>query len=299
MPIVVGVDAGGTRVTAAAQHGDAPARVVSADGVNVNAAGLEAAIEAIARAIEGALDGATAAAIAVGAAGASRQSVADALADALRERFSDAAIVVSDDARIALRGAVPKGDGIVLIAGTGSIAYAEIGARRNRAGGGGFAFGDEGSGFAIGAAALRLLLRAFDGRAPRDPFVEALAECTQSSDAVSLSAFAYGGGSPVSAIASVAPAVLELAGGGDRAASKIVQAAALDLFELVRAVVRRAQWESGELPLVFSGGLLQNNSLLTYLVETRVANELPQLRIVKNGGAPYLGALALASELLA
>lgn len=299
MPLVVGVDAGGSRTTAAAQRGDQPARLFAGHGVNLNAAGLEAAADAIARAVEGALEGERAAAIAVGAAGAARPGVADALAAALRARFEGVAIGVSDDARIALRGAIPRGDGIVLIAGTGSVVYAEIAERKIRAGGGGYAFGDEGSGFAIGAAALRLLLRSFDGRAPRDPFLDALAERTESSDAGSLAAFAYGETAPVGRIASVAPMVLEFAGAGERSATKVVQAAALDLFELVRAVHRRAEAGSGELPLAFAGGLLQDNSLLTYLLETRIANELPHLRIVKNGGAPYLGALAAARELLA
>ena len=299
MPLVVGVDAGGSRVTAAAQREGEAARVFAAEGVNANAAGVDATVEAIARAIEGALDGEAAAAIAVGAAGGGRSGVADALAHALRARFPGAAIAVSDDARIALRGAIPSGDGIALVAGTGSIAYAEIGDRTIRAGGGGFAFGDEGSGFAIGAAALRLLLRAFDGRGQRDEFLDALAEATGASDAATLAAFAYAGGAPVTAIASLAPVVLQRAGAGDRSATKIVQAAALDLFELVRAVTRRAGTATGDLPLAFAGGLLQSNSLLTYLVETRVANELPQLRAVKDGGAAFLGALAAARELLA
>lgn len=298
MPLLVGVDAGGSRTTAAVQRDAEPVRVFDGDGANVNAAGLDAAVATVARAVEGALEGERPAAIAVGAAGAARPSVAEALAGALRVRFPGVAIAVTDDARIALRGAISSGDGIVLIAGTGSVAYAEIAGREIRAGGGGYAYGDEGSGFAIGAAALRLLLRAFDGRAPRDAFTDALAERTGSSDAASLSAFAYAGGSPVATIAGVAPLVLELAGAGDRSAAKIVQAAALDLFELVRAIVRRAEAGTRELPLAFAGGLLKSNSLLTYLIETRIANEYPHVRIVKNGGAPYLGALAAARELL-
>jgi len=77
-----------------------------------------------------------------------------------------------------------------------------------------------------------------------------------------------------------------------------VQTAALELFELVRALCRAADVDSRPLPLVFSGGLLRRNSLLTYLIETRIANELPHLRLIKDGPEPHFGALALARGLL-
>ena len=49
------------------------------------------------------------------------------------------------------------------------------------------------------------------------------------------------------------------------------------------------------MPLVLSGGLLRENSMLTYLLETRIANELPHVH-VRKGAAPHEGALALARD---
>jgi N-acetylglucosamine kinase-like BadF-type ATPase len=91
--------------------------------------------------------------------------------------------------------------------------------------------------------------------------------------------------------------VLEAAAGGERSASKIVQQAALDLFELLRALARSAGLDGKTVPLVFAGGLLGENSLLSYLLETRIASEFPLMHIVK-GSDPIDGALAKARELL-
>ncbi len=101
----------------------------------------------------------------VAAAGAGCARVREALRGA-RARFTGTRIAVEDDARVALRAAQSAGPGIVLIAGTGSVAYAENGERRVRVGGAGYLLGDEGSGFWIGLAAARLLARVTMG-APR------------------------------------------------------------------------------------------------------------------------------------
>lgn len=296
--VVVGVDAGGTQTIAAAARGDEPPRTVAGAGANANVCGAGAAAETIAAVIAQALHHDAPDAIAVGAAGAARAEIADAMTRALLARFPAARIAVTHDLQIALRAGVSQGDGMVLVAGTGSAAYAEIGTQSFRAGGGGYAFGDEGSGFAIGAAALRLLRRAIEGRAPHDRLTERLAERTAARTLDDLSRFAYGAESTVSAVASVAPEVIASAGDGERSAVKIVQTAALELFELVRALWRSAGAEGRALPLVWAGGLLRRNSLLTYLIETRVANELPDLAIVKGGAEPYMGALAQARALL-
>ncbi len=296
--VAVGVDAGGTQTIAAAARGDETPRTFAGAGANANICGVDAAAETITAIISQALQRDEPDAIAVGAAGAARPEIADAMTRALTARFPAARIAVTHDLHIALRAGIPQGDAMVLVAGTGSAAYAEIGTQSFRAGGGGYAFGDEGSGFAIGAAGLRLLRRAMEGRVPHDRLTERLAERTAARNLDDLSRFAYGAESTVSAVASVAPDVITSAGDGERTAVKIVQTAALELFELVRALCRSAGAEGRTLPLVWAGGLLRSNSLLTYLIETRIANELPKLEIVKGAAEPYMGALARARALL-
>lgn len=295
MSLVVGVDAGGTGTTVAVADDATVLRTVRGDAANVRSSGIEGAAESIARTIVRALEEATPDFVVVGAAGAGRLEVAQGLEKELRGRLGSHVEVV-DDARIALRAAVPHGDGMVLIAGTGSIAYAEIGGAAYRAGGHGYLLGDDGSGFAIGSAALRVLMRSYDERAPRDAMLDALEERLDARGAQEILSAVYETPSAVTTIASIAPIVLERADAGDRSATKIVQTAALELADLVKSIVRRAQASDRELPVVFAGGLLRANSMLTYLLETRISNETPLAHPMKNPPPAVTGAVTLARE---
>jgi N-acetylglucosamine kinase-like BadF-type ATPase len=296
MPVFVGVDAGGTSLDCAIER-DGVVTDVRGDGANVRTAGIDRAAQRIAATISTALQGAAFDALAVGAAGAGDSVVARALEAALRGFFPRGAIAVHDDAEIALRAAVPQGDGVVLIAGTGSIAYARIGEDAYRAGGYGYLLGDDGSGFAIGRAALAQMLRWYDGRTPHSELFDALASQLQVDDAQALLGRIYGEPNVVGAIAALAPLVLDRAGAGERVATKIVQGAAHELVDLIKTLMHRILGEKRELPLVFAGGLFAENSLLTYLVETRLLADMPLLAPVKSPPPAVRGALELARRI--
>jgi glucosamine kinase len=293
--VIIGVDAGGSTIDCVVDGAEAPVR--GTGGANVRTLGVEAAAERIAHAIRVTIDTAKPDAFAVGAAGVGDGETARALEAALQTRFPACAIAVYDDAAIALRAAVPDGDGIVLIAGTGSIAYAQIGGAMHRAGGYGWMFGDDGSGFAIGRAALAQLVRSYDARIPREPLFEAIETYLGARDAQAVLARVYGDADAIACVAALAPLVLERAGSGERLASKIVQAAALELFDVLKALLKSAGIADRELPLVLSGGLLRANSLLTFLIETRLASDMPLLHPLKSTPLPVYGALELARRL--
>jgi glucosamine kinase len=88
------------------------------------------------------------------------------LAAAGRHRHPYRYAVVTTDAHAACLGAHGGRDGGVIIAGTGSIGWAELGGRHVRIGGWGLAVSDEGSGAWLGREALRRVLWAHDGRIP-------------------------------------------------------------------------------------------------------------------------------------
>lgn len=296
MPRFVGVDAGGSTTVAALAHDDEIVRTYAGGGANARAIGVEAAADAIAAAVERVLGGERADAVAVGAAGAGGERVRAELHAALCARLGPAPIWVGDDAQLALRAAIPHGDGIVLIAGTGAIAYAEIGDERRRAGGYGHLVGDEGSGYAIGAAALRRLFHSFDAGTSGGAMLDAIALHVGATNLQDALATLYESASPVAAIAGCAPVVLEHAARGERAATAIVQQAARALFDLVAMLARPLS--TRDVPIAFSGGLLRENNLLTYLLELRIANEFPYLHPVRPAAEPYAGALAQARRLL-
>ncbi len=295
--VVVGVDAGGTKTAVAHRVDSGPVRVLTGGGASATTLGAGRAAAIVCDLIERSLDGAQPRAIFVGMAGGGSPAVANAVREAIQSRFQQARVDVRDDAAIALRASVPSGDGAVLIAGTGSIAYAERGSEMFRCGGYGYLVGDEGSGFAIGASGVRHLLRVYDARAKRDRLAQAIEDMLDVRDAQSVLAYVYGAARPVAAIAAAGMLVVQLAGEGERSATKIVQGAALELGDLIKAVLRAAGLAQSPVPLALAGGLFAQNSILSYLLETRLTNELPAISIRKDGTPPYEGALTLAQRL--
>lgn len=296
--IAVGVDAGGSKTAVVHAIDGRTGRIAVCEGANASMRGAEGAASIIADAVERSLEGGVPHAIFVGAAGASRQEVRDAIETALYSRYPSARVQVREDAYIALRCGAPEGDGAVVIAGTGSIAYAQRGAEGYRCGGYGYLLGDDGSGFAIGSAGIAHVMRAYDGRASRDALCAGMEEFLNAADFEAVLQAVYRGENPVATIAAAARVVLDTAQAGERSATKIVQSAALALADLVKSVIKRAGLTATHAPIVFAGGLLQSNSLLTYLVETRLLNEFPNMPIIKHLPQPCMGALSEAQRLL-
>lgn len=291
--IAIGVDAGGTG-TAVAVSRDGAVREASGPAANASTAGAAAAAAAIAATIRSALGADAPDSIHAGVAGAGRPAVADELAAALAAAFPTARVTVGDDTAIALRAAIPAGPGVVLIAGTGSVAYAENGGHHVRVGGHGHLLGDEGSAFALGMAAIRLYSRVLDGRAPRDETSDLVARALLAPNRAALHSAVYDRRLEPAAVAALAPSLVAFAGKGNRAATKLVQEAAKDLGDLLRACARAAEFGEVAPPIALAGGLLRENSLLTFLLETRITGDFTGSAIVRGGPAPHFGALRLA-----
>ena len=107
------------------------------------------------------------AAICLGIAGVDRPDDARVVREIMKRIGYKAKVLVVNDALVALEAGAPDQPGVVVIAGTGSIAYGRNEQNQAaRAGGWGYMLGDEGSGYWIGRAALRAVLREADRRGP-------------------------------------------------------------------------------------------------------------------------------------
>ncbi len=147
---------------------------------------------------------------------------------------------VTDDAYIALLGSTAGEPGLIVIAGTGSIAYGRnAGGRTARAGGWGHIFGDEGSGFDIVRQALRAALRQEEGWGPPTALGRRLLEATGAASANDLLHRFYTRDFPRDRVAGYAPLVDAAALEGDAAAQSLLQQAAQHLATLAASV--RAQ----------------------------------------------------------
>jgi N-acetylglucosamine kinase-like BadF-type ATPase len=188
----------------------------------------------------------------------------DDKAGLLAELFDADHVVVTHDARIAWAGATEGLPGLIVIAGTGSIAYAENAqGEEARAGGWGYIFGDEGGAFDIARQALRAALREHEGWGPRTALTPAILELTGAVNANDALHRFYTVEWPRSRVATLAVAVDRIAEEGDPVAGDILRQSAQQLA-LLAASVRRQLWNDGQASLRISwiGGVFQSRILL-------------------------------------
>ena len=166
---------------------------------------------------------------------------------------------ITHDALVALAGATSGEPGIIVIAGTGSIAYGRNASGQTaRAGGWGYLFGDEGGAFDLVREALRAALRLEEGWGPPTALRALLLEAANAPDANSLMHRFYTSDYPRDRVAGLARLLEAAAGGGDAIALGILHRAGQQLAALA-AAVRDGLFTAGETVKVsFAGGVFEN-----------------------------------------
>ncbi|MDQ6738720.1 MAG: hypothetical protein M3Z30_13605, partial [Gemmatimonadota bacterium] len=266
--IVVGVDAGGskTRVIVANANAEVLTEVVGT-GAAIVPGNADYSADLIAAIVRTALESAevsetTPSVLYVGAAGAGREAEQVALQDALAALEIADDVVVETDASIALADAFGDGSGILLIAGTGSMAYGRSpSGLMARCGGWGSVFGDEGSGTWLGRRALSVVAAAHDGREPETALTGAILTAAQVNEVEELIPWATA--ADREAIAALAPSVLAMAMQDDVRANSLVDMAVEELVMHVRALARELFVDDrAAFNIALAGGLLHKGSLL-------------------------------------
>ena len=196
----------------------------------------------------------------------------------LHEMFSADRWIVTDDALIALSGATAGEPGLITIAGTGSIAFGRnADGETARAGGWGYIFGDEGSGFYIAKRALRAALQFEEGWGPPTSLRPLLMDATGAPNMNDLLHRFYTVEFPRSRVATFAKLVDEAAENGDDAARDILNEAAQQLATFAGAV-RQQLFEPEETARVaYIGGVFGSRILLArfrMLIELEEHNRL-------------------------
>jgi glucosamine kinase len=305
MSIVVGVDGGGskTRVRVADATG---AELITVEGPPsaIDPRHIEHSAEVIASVVADALSAAGMTDVkpsvaCIGVAGAGREGERDALWQGLNARQIADDIIVNSDATIALDDAFGDGPGILLIAGTGSIAFGRgpTGVVA-RAGGWGPVIGDEGSGAWLGRRALGVVTAAFDGREPETALTGAILTAALVDDVHGL--IAWAARATAADLAALAPAVMHAAEAGDTRADTLLAFAVEELLIDVRALARRLFVdERAAYDVAFSGGLLYRGSPLRKRLENRLRTGLPSAQLHAAEVIPARGAVTGALKLLA
>jgi glucosamine kinase len=264
--VFVGVDGGGTRTRAVAvdEGGSEAARVVGPPSLidPLRPSRAADAVEETLRALSSECGVALPCeAVWAGLAGAGHEASRDAVEADLRARGLAHAVGVGTDVDAALEDAFPDSPGVLLVSGTGSVAAgrAEDGEVR-RVGGWGALLGDEGSGYAVGLAALRAAMRMIDGRERATELLPGLLEWSGIDVAEELPAWVAA--ATKAEVAALAAGVIAAADAGDPVAGHILAEAVDALVDHVRALaddregaMGRGQGE-GSVDVALAGGMI-------------------------------------------
>ncbi|MDT8901722.1 BadF/BadG/BcrA/BcrD ATPase family protein [Anaeroselena agilis] len=305
MSWIIGIDGGGTKTVACAADlsGRLLARIEKG-AANYHVIGLSAFAALVAGIVDdlaeaAGCDRSALALVSLGLAGADRDRDRELLGGALSGLGCPC--LIGSDARIALAaGLGDREEGIVLIAGTGSIAYGRT--RRGeiiRAGGWGHLVSDEGSGYDIGRQAIARGLKAAEGREIPSLLLDRIIDSLGVADIAGLIAFLHSPATAKADIAALAATVAALAAEGDKLAAAVIADAAVELAGLVASVVARgfpgAAPGAAPVPVAAYGGLLLGCPALRERLAGLLAG---QAELLPPGPEPVMGALKIGYDYL-
>ena len=296
MAFFLGIDGGGTKTECVI--GDERQILGRSVGntVKIKKVGKDMAGEALDSAIQDAcqqagVDSRQLARTCMGIAGSSIPEVRHWTYGALQQ-FVGGQIIVVNDAQIAHYAAFHGGPGVLVIAGTGSnvLGINERG-ETGRAGGWGPIISDEGSGFWIGRTAVAHLMRAHDSLRSTDLLAAIMRAWKLKSleEVVSVA-----NSNPPPDFASLVPEVLRSADEGDSLAREILTAAATELAQLARIVIRKLWTAADETAVAVTGGVFAHSAQIREIFAHTVGAERPGISINLEVVHPVMGALEMA-----
>lgn len=304
MNVVLGIDGGGTHTRASIVAGErvlAHAQSGSIKRLRVGAEAAEANLRALLKEAfaQAGVTGVRAAS--VGVASVSMPGVKEWITAVFNDFGVERSEVVGDEV-IALDAAFHGGPGILQIAGTGSntIGRAPDGTRES-AGGWSSRLGDEGSGYWIGVNSLRRALHAYDqmfDQAQPPQILRKVGEIWGTPNLDDL--INLGDSTPGPDFAALAPAINELADAGDPVARETLAQAAADLVDfvlLVRAKLRRKHSIAGEVPVAWTGGVIEHMTLVREAFFAGLKAAAPQMPVKREEVISLEGALWRAQRL--
>ncbi|MGA3349247.1 MAG: BadF/BadG/BcrA/BcrD ATPase family protein [Candidatus Sulfotelmatobacter sp.] len=304
MAYYLGIDGGGSKTACVVGNDHSVLATVTTGPSNIIRVGESRARESLHDAIRQAcaaakIDPRDVQSICVGAAGAGRKEIASIVRKIVAEAIAGEIQVVGD-MQIALHAALADGPGVIVVAGTGSIAYArDTQGKTVRAGGWGYAISDEGSAHWIGRAAVAAVLRAADeGINQKQSEQDASTLFNELKNAWKLDSLEQlaraANSNPDFAI--LLPALLAAAGQGNVLAERVLKQAAEELAQIAKIVIRWLTDNDSNLhsiPLAIAGGVFRHAAS----VQEHFCSEISKLdsRLAVRPGIvePVLGALEM------
>lgn len=288
---VIGVDGGGTKTEASAYDLNGKVIATSINGFANLLNHEEIALNNIVSSIKEIIDklGITELkGMYLGIAGSEVGENSKIISDKIKNEFK-VDCVVMNDAEIALKAMLKGKDGILTIAGTGSVAFGINNNVTSRCGGWGNLLGDEGSGYRISIDAIKRMIFEEENSIEKSELTKTIIEKLKIKSVEQITKFVYS--STKDEIASLTPIVARLAEAGDEVASEILINEGIELAKTVENVYKKLKFNGCSIALV--GGVIRKAKVLRkafedYLRENIVINEITDEEISPTMGAYYI-----------
>ena len=190
-------------------------------------------------------------------------------------------LIVENDAYPTLVGVTENQPGVLVISGTGSIAFAHDGKGGvSRSGGWGHRSGDEGSGYWIGKQIIQSIFRMEDGRGPETVLKEKVFTLLKLHAINDLTAWLYGKTYSVDTVASLSLILDEAIDQEDAEAGRILQEAVMELTKLATSVINTSKLTNESCTVYFNGGTIKNFGKLFHLLKTEVESKDSKKNVV-------------------
>jgi N-acetylglucosamine kinase-like BadF-type ATPase len=207
--------------------------------------------------------------------------------------YRNAEIRVTTDLEIALEAAFGEGEGIMLLAGTGSACFGrDSNGTRARAGGRGPWFSDEGSAFDIGRRAFVAIALAQEHRGPATALVDRILSWHRLPDWDTLLDQIFK--NPDDVFPKTFPLVAQLADKEDAVSRDILSGAAVSLAGLAASVVKDLGWQERDVPLAEVGGVFGRSTFFDAAIESELTKAVPRKQLVSARVSPAEAAVQIA-----
>ena len=288
MKYVIGVDAGGTKTEAAAYNLNGEFIKSSIKGFGNLLNDTEVALSNISDAITDItsdlgcedLEG-----IYIGAAGAEVGNNSKLIKEKVQSQVN-ITVEVMNDAEIALKAMLKGKDGILTIAGTGSIAFGINNGRSSKCGGWGNLLGDEGSGYKVAICAIQRMIKEEEEALPQSKLTKSILEKLQIESVNDITEFVYS--STKDDIASIAPIVARLGENEDDISKNILCEQGVELAKTVERLYKKLGFERCSVALV--GGVIRKAKVVRNSFEDYLRKNICIDEIVDDDISPTIGA---------
>ncbi len=296
---VIGIDGGGTKTTVMVADPDGQIlKSFAGDTINYNGGGkafIDSNLQSIFHTIaaNGYQPG-QCASICIGTAGISNPLVKERLLENISRAGFTCPVKIVGDADTAFAGALDNGEGIILIAGTGSICLGKDHKGNSyRTGGFGHLIDDEGSGYWIARDILANVVKSCDGRIEPTILKELVFEYLAIHTVEELISYVYLPNRNKKEIAELSIVIEEAVKRKDHAAIKVVERCISGLTELVSPVIRRFQSTP---VLAVAGSILLNNRKIYEGFAAKMKELHPEVSVIKPKNPAAYGAVLLALQ---